>query len=147
MTGLDEADRARRLRPRPRDRRASRRHAHPGERTCAELAVLAHRRATCLLLDEPSCDDEDIHVRAFVGTLAACPGAIQPHRIEVVATGRPERRHEPTEQLPLPLVQSGIGEHRHDDNRTAAPTHSPTYASPCATMRGAAYTRSLLTAG
>jgi len=48
----------------------------PGERTRAELAVLAHRRATCLLLDEPSNHLDIESVEVLEAALEAWPGAL-----------------------------------------------------------------------
>jgi ATPase subunit of ABC transporter with duplicated ATPase domains len=48
----------------------------PGERTRAELAVLAHRRATCLLLDEPSNHLDIASLEALEAALEDWPGAL-----------------------------------------------------------------------
>jgi ATPase subunit of ABC transporter with duplicated ATPase domains len=48
----------------------------PGERTRAELAVLAHRRATCLLLDEPTNHLDVDSLETLERALADWPGAL-----------------------------------------------------------------------
>ena len=48
----------------------------PGERTRAELAVVAHRRATCLLLDEPTNHLDVESLEVLEGALAGWPGAL-----------------------------------------------------------------------
>jgi ATPase subunit of ABC transporter with duplicated ATPase domains len=48
----------------------------PGERTRAELAVLAHRRARCLLLDEPTNHLDTDSLEALEAALDGWPGAL-----------------------------------------------------------------------
>jgi ATPase subunit of ABC transporter with duplicated ATPase domains len=48
----------------------------PGERTRAELAVLAHRRAACLLLDEPTNHLDVASLEVLEGALRGWPGAL-----------------------------------------------------------------------
>jgi ATPase subunit of ABC transporter with duplicated ATPase domains len=48
----------------------------PGERTRAELAVLAHARATCLLLDEPTNHLDVASLEVLEGALEGWPGAL-----------------------------------------------------------------------
>jgi ATPase subunit of ABC transporter with duplicated ATPase domains len=48
----------------------------PGERTRAELAVLAHRRAACLLLDEPTNHLDVASLELLERALAGWPGAL-----------------------------------------------------------------------
>jgi ATPase subunit of ABC transporter with duplicated ATPase domains len=48
----------------------------PGERTRAELAVVAHMRATCLLLDEPTNHLDVASLEVVEGALAGWPGAL-----------------------------------------------------------------------
>jgi ATPase subunit of ABC transporter with duplicated ATPase domains len=57
---------------------ASRRAAtlSPGERTRAELAVLAHRRAACLLLDEPTNHLDIASLELLERALRGWPGAL-----------------------------------------------------------------------
>jgi ATPase subunit of ABC transporter with duplicated ATPase domains len=48
----------------------------PGERTRAELTVLAHRRATCLLLDEPTNHLDIESLEVLEAALEHWPGAL-----------------------------------------------------------------------
>ena len=48
----------------------------PGERTRAELTVLAHRRATCLLLDEPTNHLDIESLEVLEAALEGWPGAL-----------------------------------------------------------------------
>jgi ATPase subunit of ABC transporter with duplicated ATPase domains len=48
----------------------------PGERTRAELAVLAHRRASCLLLDEPTNHLDVESLEVLEAALRGWPGAL-----------------------------------------------------------------------
>jgi ATPase subunit of ABC transporter with duplicated ATPase domains len=48
----------------------------PGERTRAELAMLAHRRAACLLLDEPTNHLDVASLEVVEGALRGWPGAL-----------------------------------------------------------------------
>ena len=48
----------------------------PGERTRAELAVLAHCRATCLLLDEPTNHLDVASLKVLEAALEGWPGAL-----------------------------------------------------------------------
>jgi ATPase subunit of ABC transporter with duplicated ATPase domains len=48
----------------------------PGERTRAELAVLAQRRATCLLLDEPTNHLDMESLEGLETALSDWPGAL-----------------------------------------------------------------------
>jgi ATPase subunit of ABC transporter with duplicated ATPase domains len=48
----------------------------PGERTRAELTVIAHRRATCLLLDEPTNHLDIESLEVLQAALSGWPGAL-----------------------------------------------------------------------
>ncbi len=48
----------------------------PGERTRAELTVIAHQRATCLLLDEPTNHLDIESLEVLQAALSAWPGAL-----------------------------------------------------------------------
>ena len=48
----------------------------PGERTRAELAILAHRRAACLLLDEPTNHLDIASLELLERALRGWPGAL-----------------------------------------------------------------------
>jgi ATPase subunit of ABC transporter with duplicated ATPase domains len=48
----------------------------PGERTRAELAVLAHRRASCLLLDEPTNHLDVASLEVLEAALDGWPGGL-----------------------------------------------------------------------
>jgi ATPase subunit of ABC transporter with duplicated ATPase domains len=79
MTGLDEADARGALAWFGLGADHARRSAaslSPGERTRAELAVLAHRRATCLLLDEPSNHLDIESIGVLESALDGWPGAL-----------------------------------------------------------------------
>jgi ATPase subunit of ABC transporter with duplicated ATPase domains len=52
----------------------------PGERTRAELAVLAHRRAACLLLDEPTNHLDLASLELLERALRGWPGALSSWR-------------------------------------------------------------------
>jgi ATPase subunit of ABC transporter with duplicated ATPase domains len=71
----------------------------PGERTRAELALLALRRTTCLLLDEPTNHLDLPSLQALEAALAEWPGAlvVASHDTRFVAALGPTRRV----QLPL----------------------------------------------
>jgi ATPase subunit of ABC transporter with duplicated ATPase domains len=48
----------------------------PGERTRAELAVLGHRRASCLVLDEPTNHLDVASLERLEHALDGWPGAL-----------------------------------------------------------------------
>ncbi|ADB54099.1 ABC-F family ATP-binding cassette domain-containing protein [Conexibacter woesei] len=79
LTGLGEADARTALASYGLEADAAERPADtlsPGERTRAELAVLAHRRATCLLLDEPTNHLDVASLETLETALDAWPGAL-----------------------------------------------------------------------
>ncbi len=79
LTGLDETDARGALAWFGLDAEQAERSAaslSPGERTRAELAVLAHRRAACLLLDEPTNHLDIESVEVLEAALATWPGAL-----------------------------------------------------------------------
>ena len=79
LTGLDEAAARTALASFGLGAEASTRSASslsPGERTRAELAALAHRRATCLLLDEPTNHLDIDSLEVLEGALRGWPGAL-----------------------------------------------------------------------
>ena len=79
LTGLAEGDARTALAAFGLDADAAGRSAatlSPGERTRAELAVLAHRRATCLLLDEPTNHLDVASLEVLDAALEGWPGAL-----------------------------------------------------------------------
>ncbi|HEY4277315.1 MAG TPA: ATP-binding cassette domain-containing protein [Conexibacter sp.] len=79
LTGLGEADARTALASYGLEADAATRPAQtlsPGERTRAELAMLAHRRATCLLLDEPTNHLDVESLETLEAALADWPGAL-----------------------------------------------------------------------
>jgi ATPase subunit of ABC transporter with duplicated ATPase domains len=79
LTGLDEAGARGALAAFGLGAEAAERPAatlSPGERTRAELAVLAHRRATCLVLDEPTNHLDVASLEVLEAALAGWPGAL-----------------------------------------------------------------------
>ncbi|MDO8213793.1 ABC-F family ATP-binding cassette domain-containing protein [Conexibacter sp. CPCC 206217] len=79
LTGLGEADARTALAAYGLEADAAQQPAStlsPGERTRAELAVLAHRRATCLLLDEPTNHLDVESLQTLEAALADWPGAL-----------------------------------------------------------------------
>jgi ATPase subunit of ABC transporter with duplicated ATPase domains len=79
LTGLDPADARTALASYGLDADRALRSAatlSPGERTRAELAVLAHRHAACLLLDEPTNHLDVASLEILERALAGWPGAL-----------------------------------------------------------------------